>query len=581
MEIMTAAVTAPGRIEHLRLETPELSGREVLVKVHAVALCTLEQRIFKGEVKMPYPCCGGHEVSGEIAGLGPDVNTKLWKTGDRVAVRLLYSCGECHECRSGRTNMCEKSQRKPVRKGLLPGPGGCCNYVIVNSDALFGIPNDLSYEQAALTEPLSCVVHSINRAGIQLADEVVVIGGGIMGQLHVILAKMRGARVISSETDATRRELALKNGADLAFDPSQCNIVEKIRELKKEGYNPGDIVILYRAHYISRVIEEVFQNKKIPYTLYSGLPFFDRMEIKDSLSYLRMIAYKDDLSFLRVVNTPKRNVGERRIKFLKEYAQENKTSLYEALKLNAEDSLFANTKAKDFIALIEKYNSTYSGMQISEIFSFIMNESGYEKTLRIEGGQERLDNLAELKQSIYEYETSCGEECTLENYLAHAALYTNTDLGSTKNAVRLMTIHSAKGLEFPAVILCGMNENMFPSKKIDSQAAMEEERRLAFVAVTRAQKVLYLTEAEGNTQGFGFRFPSRFIFNIDKRHLEYLVEHDSEYGDVSGNVSGKWYVKSGYIYLEFVGVTRAFEIKDKNTLIPETDNWGDSFKRIK
>lgn len=240
MEIMTAAVTAPGRIEHLRLETPELSGREVLVKVHAVALCTLEQRIFKGEVKMPYPCCGGHEVSGEIAGLGPDVNTKLWKTGDRVAVRLLYSCGECHECRSGRTNMCEKSQRKPVRKGLLPGPGGCCNYVIVNSDALFGIPNDLSYEQAALTEPLSCVVHSINRAGIQLADEVVVIGGGIMGQLHVILAKMRGARVISSETDATRRELALKNGADLAFDPSQCNIVEKIREVT--GGRGADVV---------------------------------------------------------------------------------------------------------------------------------------------------------------------------------------------------------------------------------------------------------------------------------------------------------------------------------------------------
>ncbi len=240
MEIMTAAVTAPGRIEHLRLETPELSGREVLVKVHAVALCTLEQRIFKGEVKMPYPCCGGHEVSGEIAGLGPDVNTKLWKTGDRVAVRLLYSCGECHECRSGRTNMCERSQRKPVRKGLLSGPGGCCNYVIVNSDALFGIPNDLSYEQAALTEPLSCVVHSINRAGIQLADEVVVIGAGIMGQLHVILAKMRGARVISSETDATRRELALKNGADLAFDPSQCNIVEKVREVT--GGRGADVV---------------------------------------------------------------------------------------------------------------------------------------------------------------------------------------------------------------------------------------------------------------------------------------------------------------------------------------------------
>ena len=231
MEILSAAVTEVGRIELLKLETPELCGREVLVKVRAVALCTLEQRVFKGEVRMPYPCCAGHEVSGEIAELGPSVDTKVWKIGDRVAVRLLYSCGECHECRSGRTNMCVKAQRKPVRSGLLPGPGGCCNYVIVNSDALFSIPDDLSYEKAALTEPLSCVVHSINRAGVNLADDVVVIGGGIMGQLHVMLARMRGARVILSEMNPGRRNLALKHGADVVVDPSQCNIVEKIREI--------------------------------------------------------------------------------------------------------------------------------------------------------------------------------------------------------------------------------------------------------------------------------------------------------------------------------------------------------------
>ena len=231
MEIISAAITEAGRVEHLRLDTAELTGREVLVKVHAVALCTLEQRIFMGEVKMPYPCCAGHEVSGEIAELGPAVNAKLWKKGDRVAVRLLYSCGECHECRSGRTNMCEKSQKKPVRSGLLPGPGGCCNYVIVNSDALFSIPDDLSYEKAALTEPLSCVVHSINRAGVNLADDVVVIGGGVMGQLHVMLAKMRGARVILSEMNSERRDLALKHGADMVVDPSQCNIVERVKEI--------------------------------------------------------------------------------------------------------------------------------------------------------------------------------------------------------------------------------------------------------------------------------------------------------------------------------------------------------------
>ena len=298
-------------------------------------------------------------------------------------------------------------------------------------------------------------------------------------------------------------------------------IAKKVKEFLSQGIQASDIVIMYRAHYISRVIEEVFKKEKINYTLFSGMPFFDRAEIKDSLSYLRMIAYKDDLSFLRVANNPKRNIGERRMKFLKEFAQTNDCSLYDSLKKNIENEIFNNTKAKDFIALIEKYSASYSKMQISELFSFVMNESGYELSLRTEGSQERLDNLAELKQSIYEYETSCGEECSLENYLAHAALFTSSDAGVSKNSVRFMTVHTAKGLEFPIVFLCGMNENMFPSKKIDSQAAMEEERRLAFVAVTRAMNQLFITEAEGQNHGAGFRFPSRFIFDIGLDLLDF------------------------------------------------------------
>ena len=301
-------------------------------------------------------------------------------------------------------------------------------------------------------------------------------------------------------------------------------IYKKIRELTALGYDLGDISILYRAHYISRAIEEVFQREKLPYTLNSGLPFFDRAEIKDALSYLRMVAYKDDLSFLRTVNQPKRNVGERRIKALKEYVEQNGGSLYDALKVLISDPLFANTTAQNYIDLIERFAATYHGRQISEVFSHIMNQSGYELALRTEGSQERLDNLAELKQSIYEYETSCGEECTLENYLAHTALYTNADIATTKNAIRLMTVHTAKGLEFPVVFIAGLNENTFPSKKTDTLEAMEEERRLAFVAVTRAQKLLYLTEAEGFSQVSGSRYPSRFIFDIERPLLKYEVE---------------------------------------------------------
>jgi DNA helicase-2/ATP-dependent DNA helicase PcrA len=301
-------------------------------------------------------------------------------------------------------------------------------------------------------------------------------------------------------------------------------IADEIKSLIEKGVEPCDIAVLYRAHYISRTIEEVFQKKKLLYTLYSGLPFFERSEIKDALCYLRMIAYKDDLSFLRIVNVPKRNVGERRIKFLQEYVEKNGGSLFEALKASLDNELFTNTKAASFVELVERYNGMYSKMQISEVFSHLMNESGYELALRTEGSQERLDNLAELKQSVYEYETSCGEECTLENYLSHVALYTNTDLTVHKDSVRFMTIHSAKGLEFKVVFIAGMNENMFPSKKTDSQAGMEEERRLCFVAYTRAEDYLYLTEAEGNLQGLGFRYPSRFIFDVEKKYLTYRVE---------------------------------------------------------
>ncbi len=298
-------------------------------------------------------------------------------------------------------------------------------------------------------------------------------------------------------------------------------IADEIERLQKQGFSYHQIVILYRAHHVSRTIEEIFQKRKIPYSLNSGVPFFNRAEIKDSLSYLRMITYKDDLSFLRIANKPKRNLGERRIAALKEYAAEHKTTLYNALKACADTELFSNTKSHQFIDLIEKYSSSPSQMQISELFNHLIYESGYETALRTEGSQERLDNLAELKQSIYEYETSCGEECNLENYLTHAALFTNADIESKKDDIRLMTVHTAKGLEFSVVFLAGMNENIFPSKKTDSQAAMEEERRLAFVAVTRAQQKLYVSDAEGLSNGYNFRIPSRFIFDMEDS-LNYL-----------------------------------------------------------
>lgn len=149
--------------------------------------------------------------------------------------------------------------------------------------------------------------------------------------------------------------------------------------------------------------------EELPYVIYSGVQFFDRMEVKDALSYLRLIVYKDDLSFLRVANVPKRNIGERRIRFLQEYSQRNSCSLYTALERTIEDDIFKNTKAKRLLSLIERFSAAYRDMPISELLSAVLDESGYEEMLRTEGSQERLDNLAELKQSVHEYEISCGE----------------------------------------------------------------------------------------------------------------------------------------------------------------------------
>ena len=270
-------------------------------------------------------------------------------------------------------------------------------------------------------------------------------------------------------------------------------------------------------------------------------PFYARAEIKDALSYLRMAAYRDDLSFRRVVNNPKRNIGQRRLRFLEDYAAANGGSFYEALRMNLEDEIFKGTGAVSFVELVERFSAACADRPISELLSELLDQSGYEARLRTEGSQERLDNLAELKQAVFEYETTCGEEATLEHYLAHVALFTGADTEENADRVKLMTVHSAKGLEFPYVFLCGMNEGIFPSKKVNTLAAMEEERRLAYVAMTRAEKRLFLSDAEGfNPRDGSPRYPSRFLLEIAPPLLEYthppkdtLIQQAKDYIEVS------------------------------------------------
>jgi DNA helicase-2/ATP-dependent DNA helicase PcrA len=301
-------------------------------------------------------------------------------------------------------------------------------------------------------------------------------------------------------------------------------IASQIKVLLENGRSPRDIAILYRAHFISRSFEEVFIKQEIRYTIYSGIEFYKRKEIKDVLCYLRMITNADDISFMRIVNLPKRNIGERRIVFLKDFAEKNNSTLYQALQNTISDDIFQKTQAKAFIALVEKYKLIYEELKISELLSGVLNDSGYEALLRTNGEQERLDNLAELKQSIFEYERDAGEECSLSDYLDRISLYTNLDQKESAEAVQMMTIHNAKGLEFPYVFVCGLNEGIFPSKHVDTAEKMEEERRLAYVAYTRAENALFLSDAEGVNYDGSYRYPSRFIFNVEKTYLNYTVE---------------------------------------------------------
>ena len=296
----------------------------------------------------------------------------------------------------------------------------------------------------------------------------------------------------------------------------------------EEGVSYSSMGVLYRAHYVSRALEESLIRNKIPYVLYSGVEFYKRKEIKDVLSYLRMIYNPDDISFLRTVNEPRRGVGRTRIAAIKAYAAARGCTLYQALMDNLETDSFRRCKAKDYVRLIEKYRAIFDQMDLTDLLAGVLHESGYEQMLRTAGEEERLDNLAELKQAIFDFTRKAGETVTLGNYLDHAALFTNMDTGEKAQAVKLMTVHSAKGLEFPVVFVCGLSEGIFPGKRANTREKLEEERRLCYVAFTRARDRLFLSDAAGTGYDGSFRYPSRFLFNAEKENVDYVTPLDPD-----------------------------------------------------
>ncbi len=292
-----------------------------------------------------------------------------------------------------------------------------------------------------------------------------------------------------------------------------ANEIHKIA--KEKNLKFSDFTILYRANHVSRIIEQSLIKEGIPYSIWGGIRFFERKEIKDVLSYLRLIVLGDDLSFLRIINTPSRKLGKVFIKGLKQIAEQENKSLFEVLESNS----LNRQSAEEFKSLIEHFRNLKDKVLVSDLIKEILDKTGLSKMYRADGDEERLENIKELQNSIITLENDDVEKLTLENYLQEIALFTDMDVDDGKNdRVKLMTIHTAKGLEFPYVFLCGFTEGVLPSfrsVKERRERALEEERRLTYVAITRAEKAFYMTESEGfNFQTGMYKYPSRFLFEI-------------------------------------------------------------------
>lgn len=334
-------------------------------------------------------------------------------------------------------------------------------------------------------------------------------------------------------------------------------VVKQIKDLRKtQNKSYSDMSILYRSGFLSRVIERKLVEEHIPYEIYGGTKFYQRMEILDIVAYLRLIAYGDDLSFKRIVNTPRRKFGRSRMATL-EKIQEQKDfllfdndlssmSLYDILKGNLSHSTFKDSGAADFVTFIERMKKMRNKIPISELVNRVCADSGYEQYIRELGDEERLNNLAEFKRIAGEFEAGWGEKITLEEFLQQISLMSAEDSDKPCDAVKLMTIHASKGLEFPVVFILGLSEGIFPSlKSIEERKNMglEEERRLCYVAITRAMERLYLLDNEGPNQNKINKLPSRFIFEIgednyvrygkiskktEKESIKYISHIDSE-----------------------------------------------------
>lgn len=331
-------------------------------------------------------------------------------------------------------------------------------------------------------------------------------------------------------TNNPQGEKIIHYTASTAQDEAQFIAKEAAKLKSNDKIDYGDMAVLYRTNAQSRILEEGFMRSGIPYTMVGGLKFYDRKEIKDILAYLRVIYNPEDaVSLMRIINVPKRSLGNVTMSKLSEFANMYGMTLFDAV--SAPETAPISPKAKhslanfaEFILNMVNYNTNHS---VHDLIQEVMDKSGYiadlEKEKTIEN-QTRLDNIKELLSVARDFEKTSEDEPTLENFLSTVSLVSDIDNADMEDdRVTLMTMHSAKGLEFPVVFLAGMEEGLFPhSRTLMNETEIEEERRTCYVGITRAERKLYLTNAQSRMMyGRPVQYePSRFLEEIPSQYIE-------------------------------------------------------------
>nr|WP_222150672.1 MULTISPECIES: UvrD-helicase domain-containing protein [Terrabacteria group] len=302
-------------------------------------------------------------------------------------------------------------------------------------------------------------------------------------------------------------------------------IAQKMKSIRLQTGTYSEIAVLYRANYLSRSLEKALMDERIPYIIYGGLRFFERQVVKDALSYLRLIVSGDDLSLNRILNRPKRGLGSKTLETIATRARELNCSQLEILQ---KEKLFkgkTQITIDQFVQKVERWHTLQEKKEVKllTLFERVMDESGYRAFLEAEKDMDNLGHLKSLMEDIQDFERY-HPEANLEEYLQSVALYGDREETLENDFVQLMTVHASKGLEFDTVFVSDLNEGVFPSERSlqEGHRGVEEERRLAYVAFTRARKHLYLTDAGG----YSFmlqrvKTPSRFIDEIEEDYIEH------------------------------------------------------------